>query len=365
MLNSTNKQLERMINVMTDEIGIIQHCDLDVLIKRNKDPYPYSIDDVARALIVLARFNKFNNKKISQAKNTYLNYFKRAQTTDGFYYNHQNLSGNPIIDENSEEDSFARTMWAFSELLNSRILENERINIREEYIGKIPLFGKMTSPNSQAISLISLSNFHNNENDESVKKVAKYIIEDLSDNLSKRIKYNSEKYWVWYSDKITYDSARIPQALLLSSEITNNENVFDQGKKTLDFLIDFTFRSKFIFSPVGTNWINGINNWFTKKEYDEGNYPSDYDQQSIEASSMVEACKIAKRITLVEDYSIYSRNALAWYEGYNINHSSLLSKNGGVYDALVRKKEENPEGLNKNQGAESLIGYLMATTFKD
>ncbi len=363
MLNSNNKQLERMINVMTDEIGIIQHCDLDVPIKRNKDPYPYSIDDVARALIVLARFNKFNHKLITKSLNIYLNFIKRAQTTDGFYYNHQDLSGNPIIDENSEEDSFARTMWAFSELLNSRILETERRNIREEYIGKIPLFGKMTSPNSQAISLISLSNFYNNENDESVKKIAKYLIEDLSNNLSKRIKYNSENDWVWYSDKVTYDSARIPQALLLSSEITNNESIFDVGKKTLDFLIDFSFRTKFIYSPVGTYLIDGINNWFNKKEYEEGNYPSDYDQQSIEASSMVEACKIAKRITLLDDYSVYSRNAFAWYEGYNINHSSLLAKNGGVYDALVRKKEENPEGLNKNQGAESLVGYLMAALY--
>ena len=55
-------------------------------------------------------------------------------------------------------------------------------------------------------------------------------------------------------------------------------------------------------------------------------------------------------------YKKYAKKAFQWFSGKNIFRKSMMDSSGGVYDAIT----EN--GINKNQGAESLLSYLLAAT---
>ncbi|MEM3112980.1 MAG: hypothetical protein QXI33_00985 [Candidatus Pacearchaeota archaeon] len=367
MVGNYNRQLDRMLDVMTDDIGIVQHCDFDKPIKKTNNPYPYSIDDVARALVVLSRISRIDGfyskikerekmaEKINHCVGVYLNFINRNKKPNGFFHNYQDLNGNPVKQSINEEDSFARVLSAWTEFLKGNFPKDLKEQTRYDFIDELPISLKLLSPISQAISLMSLARYLETEKDKSVVAASKIITFELADRLSRQYKEHHEEGWVWFSDKMTYYSAKLPHSMLLSSQITERQSDKDIGKKTLDFLIKLTFEG-FTFSPIGNR------GWYTKQDFFKGKSPPKYDQQTVEAYCMVEACSDAEKILLIPGYEIYKKNAFEWFNGRNINKTSLLSKEGGVYDALVPKTNENPDGVNKNQGAESLLSYLMAAS---
>jgi hypothetical protein len=80
-----------------------------------------------------------------------------------------------------------------------------------------------------------------------------------------------------------------------------------------------------------------------------------YDQQPIEASCMVEAASTAFQVTGKEMYSKIACIAFDWFMGKNSKNIMVYNPaTGGCFDGIT------PEGLNRNQGAESGLSYLLA-----
>ena len=351
-------QFNRMVEVMTDNIGVVQHSDLGIPIKRDRSPYPYSIDDVARALVVVSRFSSLLPNLDSKDKyRTYLNFIKRAMRPDGFFYNYQDLRGEPMKEPQIEEDCFSRVMWALSEVQLSDLPARFREETRDIFEERLPLISKLSSLNSQALALIALEKYLGKKITDYNKDLVYGIVRHLSDELSGSLDRNSKNGWTWFSDKMNYDNARLPQALLMASEILGDERLLMQGKKSLDFLIKQSFRSSNGNNHDGVFYGIGNDGWFTKTDFLQGKKPPIYDQQTIEAGAMVEACVDASRILVNNNYKVfYARNAFEWFRGLNVSEVSMLVGNGGVYDAITQNS------INKNQGAESLISYLLATS---
>ena len=117
------------------------------------------------------------------------------------------------------------------------------------------------------------------------------------------------------------------------------------ARESLDFLLEQIYDEKLdCFS------FPGYRGWFEKN----GN-KSIFGQQPIEAGSVVEACTEAFFVTKEKKYLDWAKKALDWYHGRNILGTKMVDQNtGGVYDGL----EE--EGVNLNQGAESLLSYFLA-----
>ena len=90
-------------------------------------------------------------------------------------------------------------------------------------------------------------------------------------------------------------------------------------------------------------------------DFEKNGNRSIFGQQPIEAGSAVEACTEAFLVTKEKKYLDWAKKALDWYHGRNILGTKMVDQNtGGVYDGL----EE--EGVNLNQGAESLLSYFLA-----
>jgi hypothetical protein len=69
---------------------------------------------------------------------------------------------------------------------------------------------------------------------------------------------------------------------------------------------------------------------------------------------------VAYEITGDEAMLKLARRSFAWYAGENSCHKSLIDpETGGCYDGIMA------EGMNRNQGAESIVGYCIANLALD
>ena len=144
---------------------------------------------------------------------------------------------------------------------------------------------------------------------------------------------------------MTYDNGRLPMSLLIAYKQTKNKMYLEIAIESLDFLTEITYDNK-------KNYFSfpGNKGWFTKS----GNRAK-FDQQPIEAGTMVEVYVLAYELTKNEKYKELAKIALDWYYGKNILGIDVINeKTGGIYDGLEEKK------INQNQGAESVLSYLLA-----
>ncbi|MBN1359001.1 MAG: hypothetical protein JW993_00335, partial [Sedimentisphaerales bacterium] len=89
--------------------------------------------------------------------------------------------------------------------------------------------------------------------------------------------------------------------------------------------------------------------------YRKGGPRAWFDQQPIEAHSMVSACLEARRITNEDEWSAEARRAFDWFLGQNdVKLPIYDAATGGCRDAL------HPDRASANQGAESTIAFLLS-----
>ena len=71
---------------------------------------------------------------------------------------------------------------------------------------------------------------------------------------------------------------------------------------------------------------------------------------------MILALSYAYEITHNEEYKNLAKKCFSWFLGNNsLNKPLYDEKTGGCYDGL------HPDRVNLNQGAESLVSYLMSS----
>jgi hypothetical protein len=320
---------------MTDSIGLIQHSKLTV---PDLD-HGYSIDDNARALLILARFS--SELKYPQLAEVYLNYILNSKRTDGFFHNFKDKEDNwKEEDKGKIEDCYGRVMWALSEFIFSDYPISQEQKARKIFEESIDISNSLIHPMSLAYVISGFIKYLEKEDNEKIRSIAISFSEKLVDLFHK----HSEDSWRWFLDDINSGASRMPLALILSGKTFNNPKYTKVGLEALDFLISFSFKDN-IFTPVGNEWV-----------YNRYNTKAKYDQQLIEAGAIIEACVEAYKITKEEKYLNLAKTAFDWFYGKNSQNKSLLADNGGVYDAVV------PWGVNLNQGAESLIEYLIAVS---
>jgi len=134
----------------------------------------------------------------------------------------------------------------------------------------------------------------------------------------------------------------------LAYKIINNKTYLHIAKESLSFLSNLLIVNNQLI-------IIGNKGWCLKNNYlDTGKRPI-YDQQPVDADSMVEVYLRAYEITRDESYYKKALLSFNWFLGENLKGEWLYDRiTGGCFDGLTE------EGLNSNQGAESSIAYLMA-----
>jgi hypothetical protein len=142
---------------------------------------------------------------------------------------------------------------------------------------------------------------------------------------------------------MTYDNARLPEALIRAGQALGDQALTDAGLRMLSFYAGVVIEGG-MFVPVGNN------GW-----YPRGGTKARYGQQPIEAAGMIDASLAAYAATDDDVHLRHAEIAFEWFFGANTAGQSLVA-NGGCCDGI------DPQGPNPNMGAESTLAYLQAAT---
>jgi hypothetical protein len=149
---------------------------------------------------------------------------------------------------------------------------------------------------------------------------------------------------LWYEDGMSYANAVLPQALLLCGQWLERSDMAEVGLTSLKWLTDLQRSPEGHFVPIGSDGF-----------YRRNGPKARFDQQPIEASTMVSACLEAYRMTGDEYWFREAWRSFEWFLGRNDLGLPLYDPTtGGCRDGL------HPDRVNRNQGAESTLAFLMA-----
>src|SRR3989344_991866 len=299
----------------------------------------YTLDDNSKPLVLATmHYDYYRSERSLKLINTYLSYIYHSQREDGLFHNLMSYDKR-FVDEVGSEDSFGRTLWATGRLVNSKVNENLKKSAKFIFDNGIKHIYELDSVRSKVFSLIGLYNYYKVYNAEDIKDKIKLLADKLIDHYSEI----SDDNWFWFEDSLTYSNGKIPEALYLAYDITKNEEYLEIAEESLKFLTS-------LLMVNGRFVLIGHRGW-----YKRGEERAFYDQQPVDASSMVQVYMTAYRVTGNDKYYDYAYSAFHWFLGRNLLNQMLYDETtGGCYDGLL------PDCVNLNQGAESTICYLLA-----
>ena len=319
---------------LTDDTGLLQHARFSVPDRS----HGYCTDDNARALVVMAKFyDLYRDPDAERLLSTYLAFVMHAQRDDGLFHNLVSYD-RQFLDEVGSEDCYGRALWGLGYAM---------------YRGPSPHFNLAKEIFERAAANLTSLNLRGRA--YAIQGLYYYLqrypeAEDIIQKIDRLAAGHVALYgaasgddWPWFEQVISYDSAVIPQSLFLAYEVTANARYLQIAETSLDFVLDKCSRGD-RFSLTGNE------GWHAR-----GEEPAGFDQQPIDACGLVEACKVAFRLTGRADYLRSMRMAFDWFLGVNDTGDALYNfRTAGCSDGLTA------QGANQNQGAESTLCFLLA-----
>ena len=324
------------INRLTDDTGIIQHAKFGIPNLKEG----YCLDDNARALLmVLMAYRQMKDMRALELSPIYLSYIHYMQNADGTFRNFLSFSRN-FLDEVGSEDSFGRTIWALGYLLGNAPNDAYYQTGKLVFFNAAPNFEKLKSIRGIANTMIGISYYlKSNPSDDSMTE----RLRNLANILIKHYKENETPDWKWFESLLAYDNGILPLALLHSAEILNDEKITETALKSMNFLTKHTLKDNYLS-------IIGNEKWY-KKEGER----SVFAQQPIDAMAMVLMYHQAFHLTKDKEYLNKLYTSFLWFLGENDLRMSLYDfETQGCCDGF------ESYGVNRNQGAESSLAYLIS-----
>jgi hypothetical protein len=169
------------------------------------------------------------------------------------------------------------------------------------------------------------------------------LVDGLAGRLHRRFERDATGDWPWPEPILTYENALLPRALIVAGVHLGDAAMVRSGLRTLDWLISIQTAAAGHLSPIGNEW------------WPRGGVRARYDQQPIEATSLLMAAQAALAATGDGRYRDVMELAYGWFLGENDRGMWVADPaRGAGSDGLT------PGGINTNEGAESTLMWLMA-----
>ena len=324
---------------LTDDVGIIQHANF--IIPNRK--HGYSTDDNARALIavLLAQDLSLEDDLLENLDCRYLSFLLYAFNNKNNRFRNFLGYDRKWLEDKGSEDSHGRAVWSLGitvALSKTKEFGDQALTMFNRAVSTL---SKFNSPRALAFGLVGIHAYLARFGGDS--KIRRFR-EEIANRLYNLYCSNVSDEWPWLEDTLTYDNGKIPQALLMSGQWLQRGDMVEAGLRSLEWLFNIQTDHKGYFTPIGNS------GWHPR----EGE-KARFDQQPLEAQSVLEACVEAFKITQDTKWIKKARQCLEWFLGKNDLNTSLYNyRTGGCYDALT------PTGPNINQGAESLLAWLLS-----
>jgi glycosyltransferase involved in cell wall biosynthesis len=334
------RRLDHVVR-MSDETGIFQHAIFNV----PNFHEGYCTDDNARAFILCNLLDEIGEQPPSVSLNRlasrYLAFLAAALDYGSGRFRNFMSHGRLWLDGAGSEDSHGRALWAAGTGAGRSNDEGHRklsARLFEHGLAAVQAF---TSPRSWAFALLGiheyLRRFPGSPETDAMR--AKLI-----ERFATRWNDCATEDWPWFEESLTYENARLSQALILSSPWGPHSNTLEIGLKSLRWLASIQTTQSRCFRPIGSNGV-----------YPRGGARADFDQQPVEAQAMVSACHEAYRATQDPAWASEAKRAFEWFLGRNDLAVPLYDfVTGGCRDGL------HADRVSENQGAESTLAFHLA-----
>ncbi|HXP92773.1 MAG TPA: hypothetical protein VN905_04835 [Candidatus Binatia bacterium] len=317
--------------ILSDDVGIIQHAVYDVPNRTTG----YCTDDVARAFMVAVAAGEPGRGLAAR----YLAFLYDAQLPDGRYHNFMGYDRN-WQDAAGGFDAYGRALWAAG--YGTRFAPSEswrRVcwTLLERSLAHLEA---LEAPRPRAYAIFGLVHAYvatGRQNTALREGIARQAA-----GLARAYDEHHAEGWSWFEETMTYDNARLPEALLQAGWTLNDASLIELGARTLAYYETVTVEGG-VFVPIGND------GW-----YPRGGARARYSQQPLEAAALVDAALIARTALGDLRYEALARTGLDWFLGRNTARAAMVSESGGCRDGI------DAHGVNENMGAESTLAYLAS-----
>lgn len=324
---------------MTDSTGLYHHA-IGSIPNYNEG---YCTDDNARALLLTVLLEEANEDtaKIYELSGRYSAFVNYAFNKETKHFRNFMSYDRRWIEDVGSDDCQGRSIWALGTCAGRSKASNFHMWGAQLFNQVIPLAEELTSPRAWAFSLLGINEYFKRMSGDSI---ANQIRDTLTNRLTNLFDSVADDEWFWLEEILSYDNAVIPRALIVSGKWTGNEKAFDIGIKSLRWLLKTQTSESGYFRPIGSNGF-----------YLKSGNRAKFDQQPIEAYSMLSACLEASRATDDSSWQESARMIFEWFLGINDLGIPLYNtQTGGCHDAL------HVDRINQNQGGESTLAFLLS-----
>ncbi len=328
------------LRAMTDDTGILQHACFNV----PRYEHGYCVDDNARALRLIALLEDQGHDDVVALRGLgtrYLAFVNHAFDDRSRRFRNFMSYERKWLDDIGSEDSHGRSLWALGSVIGRSANPGRRTLARDLFHAALPTSVAFTSPRAWAFTLLGIDEYLRAfQGDSDVERARA----ELAARLLSLLPRSEDHAWPWFEDRLTYENARLSEALVVSGWAMHDAEMSVAGVRSLGWLDSVQRSPEGYFAPIGSNGF-----------YIRGEAKAEFDQQPDEAYAMVSAGIQAARVTGDKEWLAVARRAFDWFLGQNQKQFALYDPvTGGCHDGL------HVDRLNENQGAESTLSYLLA-----
>jgi glycosyltransferase involved in cell wall biosynthesis len=323
---------------MCDDTGLLQHA-IGPIADRD---HGYSIDDNARGLLLACALAEAGEVRppaiVVDRLAAYVQHAWNPAT--GRFRNFMGFDRRWLETQGSE-DSHARALWALGILARDDLSPPRRDWAAALFRQALPAVEAFTAPRAWAFALLGLAGYCAAAPDEGF---AKALRATLADRLMALLAAVETPGWRWFEEYLSYDNARLPQALIETGHACGHAPWREAGLRALRWLDARQTAPSGVFRPVGTESF-GL----------PRQPPAAFDQQPLEAAATIAACLGAWRADGAPAWIDAAARAFDWFHGANDLELPLVDpRTGACRDGLHRDR------ANANRGGESVVSYLLA-----
>ena len=322
---------------MSDATGMLQHSIYSIPDRR----HGYCIDDNARALMLMSAMPALDPVLRDKWTTIYGSFVQYAWNPDARRFRNFMNFDRTWCEDVGSEDSNGRALWALGVTARDAQVAKHRDWARMMFDVTGSLAFELGSLRAQSFAMLGaaamLDAYPGHE-------LAREILGRFPDAHMAVLDEVRRPEWEWFEIVLAYDNARLPQALIRAGVALERPDLVGVGLSTLEWIVSKQTNPQGRFRAVGTESFH--------RPYGE---PLKFDQQPLEAQATVDACVAAFEATGDGKWLAEAKRAYGWFLGDNdLDLPLATSADGGCFDGLM------PAGLNRNQGAESILALQLA-----
>jgi glycosyltransferase involved in cell wall biosynthesis len=324
---------------MSDSTGMLQHSIYSI---PDRD-HGYCVDDNARALILMHMVEGPLSSRADELARIYASFVQHAWNGEkGRFRNFMDFNRH-WLEEAGSEDSFGRSLWSIgvtAGFARRNDLRRWALHLFDQVAPRTLALG---SPRAWAFAILGAAAVLEAYPGQSV---ATSLLVELTARLRKRLADTRRPDWNWFESVLSYDNARLPEALIVAGRCLGDADAVAEGIATLAWLDKVQTGEEGNFRAVGTESF-GL----------PYSTPGRYDQQPLEAWATIDAAIAAHIATRDPRWIEMGWRAYRWYLGANDVGVPIASvSDGDCYDGLMADR------ANLNRGAESVLSFQLATS---